>query len=87
MALSLAASQQPGGFLGRHAAQKRAAHRASSSPTGSREPARARLRSAIKRLLARRSYPPDQEVDAIKLVLKQMEHFANEWSTKEAKED
>ncbi|WP_431951189.1 type I restriction endonuclease subunit R [Actinacidiphila sp. bgisy167] len=45
-----------------------------------REPVRARLRSAIKRLLARRGYPPDQEVEAINLVLKQMEHFANEWS-------
>lgn len=46
-----------------------------------REPVRARLRSAIKRLLARHKYPPDQEVEAINLVLKQMEHFANEWST------
>ncbi len=45
-----------------------------------REPVRARLRSAIKRLLARHNYPPDQEVEAINLVLKQMEHFANEWS-------
>nr|WTB35263.1 type I restriction endonuclease subunit R [Streptomyces sp. NBC_00830] len=46
-----------------------------------REPVRARLRSAIKRLLVRHNYPPDQEVEAINLVLKQMEHFANEWST------
>lgn len=46
-----------------------------------REPVRARLRSAIKRLLARRNYPPDQAPAAITLVLKQMEHFANEWST------
>ncbi|MFF4650885.1 type I restriction endonuclease subunit R [Streptomyces sp. NPDC001380] len=45
-----------------------------------REPVRARLRSAIKRLLARRNYPPDQAPEAINLVLKQMEHFANEWS-------
>lgn len=52
-----------------------------------REPVRARLRSAIKRLLARRNYPPDQAPEAINLVLKQMEHFANEWSTKEMKED
>ncbi|WP_166026339.1 type I restriction endonuclease subunit R [Streptomyces chilikensis] len=47
-----------------------------------REAVRARLRSAIKRLLARRNYPPDQAPEAINLVLKQMEHFANEWSTK-----
>ncbi|MGW0787742.1 type I restriction endonuclease subunit R [Streptomyces sp. NPDC002911] len=46
-----------------------------------REPVRARLRSAIKRLLARRNYPPDQAPEAIDLVLKQMEHFAHEWST------
>lgn len=46
-----------------------------------REPVRARLRSAIKRLLARHNYPPDQAPEAIDLVLKQMEHFANEWST------
>ncbi|MGF0168766.1 type I restriction endonuclease subunit R [Streptomyces koyangensis] len=52
-----------------------------------REPVRARLRSAIKRLLARRNYPPDQAPEAINLVLKQMEHFANEWATKEMKED
>lgn len=46
-----------------------------------REPVRARLRSAIKRLLARHNYPPDRAPEAINLVLKQMEHFANEWST------
>ncbi|WP_258047228.1 DUF3387 domain-containing protein [Streptomyces sp. SM13] len=46
-----------------------------------REPVRVHLRSAIKRLLARRNYPPDEAPEAIDLVLKQMEHFANEWST------
>ncbi|WP_037833142.1 type I restriction endonuclease subunit R [Streptomyces sp. NRRL F-4474] len=51
-----------------------------------REPVRARLRSAIKRLLARRNYPPDGTPEAIDLVLKQMEHFANEWSTNGAGE-
>ncbi|MFE9296555.1 hypothetical protein [Streptomyces niveus] len=30
---------------------------------------------------------PDGEVDAIKLFLKQMEHFANEWSTSGVPED
>ncbi|MEU0086337.1 type I restriction enzyme endonuclease domain-containing protein [Streptomyces sp. NPDC006274] len=46
-----------------------------------REAVRARLRSAIKRLLARRNYPPDQAPQAINLVLKQMQHFINEWAT------
>jgi type I restriction enzyme R subunit len=46
----------------------------------SREPVRARLRATIKRLLARYNYPPDYEVKAIELVLRQMEHFAEEWS-------
>jgi len=45
-----------------------------------REPVRAGLRSAIKRLLARHKYPPDRRPEAVELVLKQMEHFANEWS-------
>ncbi|MFE0546549.1 type I restriction endonuclease subunit R [Streptomyces sp. NPDC058891] len=45
-----------------------------------REPVRAGLRSAIKRLLARHNYPPDRRPEAVNLVLKQMEHFANEWS-------
>ncbi|MFK0255993.1 type I restriction endonuclease subunit R [Streptomyces sp. NPDC090445] len=52
-----------------------------------REAVRARLRSAIKRLLARRNYPPDEAPEAINLVLKQMEHFANEWSTNGTPED
>ncbi|WP_458244322.1 type I restriction endonuclease subunit R [Streptomyces sp. MAI_2237] len=47
-----------------------------------REPVRARLRSAIKRLLVRNNYPPDREKAAIDLVIKQMEYFANEWSAK-----
>jgi type I restriction enzyme R subunit len=46
-----------------------------------REPVRAGLRSAIKRLLARHKYPPDRRQEAVDPVLKQMEHFANEWST------
>lgn len=45
-----------------------------------REPVRAKLRSTIKRLLARHAYPPAQAPAAIDLVLKQMEHFANEWA-------
>lgn len=45
-----------------------------------RESVHARLRSTIKRLLARHNYPPDQTPEAINLVIRQMEHFANEWS-------
>ncbi|WP_341275400.1 type I restriction enzyme endonuclease domain-containing protein [Streptomyces nodosus] len=52
-----------------------------------RESVRARLRSTIKRLLARNNYPPDQQKEAIDLVLRQMEHFANEWSEKGVPED
>ncbi|MBC9717993.1 type I restriction endonuclease subunit R [Streptomyces sp. TRM66268-LWL] len=45
-----------------------------------RESVRAKLRATIKRLLARHGYPPEQSEDAIKLVLRQMEHFADKWS-------
>ncbi|MEU6210849.1 type I restriction enzyme endonuclease domain-containing protein [Streptomyces sp. NPDC047023] len=45
------------------------------------EPVRARLHSAIKRLLARHNDPPNATPEAFDLVLKQMERFANEWST------
>jgi len=46
----------------------------------SREDVRARLRSTIKRLLAVHRYPPDAAREAIDLVLRQMETFAEEWS-------
>ncbi|MEU0519489.1 type I restriction endonuclease subunit R [Streptosporangium sp. NPDC006007] len=46
----------------------------------SRDDVRAKLRSTIKRLLARHGYPPDMEPTAIELVLNQMETFADEWS-------
>ncbi|WP_028182795.1 type I restriction endonuclease subunit R [Salinispora arenicola] len=46
----------------------------------SREPVRAKLRSHIRRLLARYDYPPDQERAAVDLVIRQMETFANEWA-------
>jgi type I restriction enzyme R subunit len=46
----------------------------------SRDDVRAKLRSIIKRLLARYGYPPDAEPSATKLVLLQMETFAEEWS-------
>jgi type I restriction enzyme R subunit len=41
-----------------------------------REDVRARLRSSIKRLLAKHGYPPDQQPAAIKLVMEQMESMA-----------
>ncbi|MGB3440556.1 MAG: type I restriction endonuclease subunit R [Actinophytocola sp.] len=46
----------------------------------SRDDVRAKLRTTIKRLLAKHGYPPDAELAAIKLVLTQMETFAEEWS-------
>ena len=47
----------------------------------SRDDVRARLRSTIKRLLARHGYPPDAEPEAIRLVVTQMETFAHDWTT------
>jgi type I restriction enzyme R subunit len=46
----------------------------------SRDDVRAKLRSTIKRLLARYGYPPDAQPAATELVLRQMETFAEEWS-------
>lgn len=45
-----------------------------------REQARARLRSNVKRLLSKYGYPPDAEQEAIVLVLKQTETFAEQWA-------
>lgn len=46
----------------------------------SRDDVRARIRSTIKRLLAKYGYPPDGRDQATDLVLSQMETFADEWS-------
>ncbi len=47
----------------------------------SREPVRAKLRTRIRRLLAKFDYPPEEERAAVDLVIiKQMETFANEWA-------
>ncbi|MFJ5954038.1 type I restriction endonuclease subunit R [Streptomyces noursei] len=46
----------------------------------SREPVRAKLRTRIRRVLAKFDYPPKEEEEAIKLILKQMETFAREWA-------
>jgi type I restriction enzyme R subunit len=45
-----------------------------------REDVRAKIRSTIKRLLAKYGYPPDAQQGATDLVLRQMETFAEEWS-------
>jgi type I restriction enzyme, R subunit len=41
-----------------------------------RDDVRAKLRSSIKRLLVKYKYPPDQQPDAIRLVIEQMESMA-----------
>ncbi|MEU8671323.1 type I restriction endonuclease subunit R [Streptomyces anulatus] len=46
----------------------------------SREPVRAKLRTRIRRVLAMFDYPPDEEKEAVDLVLKQMETFAAQWA-------
>jgi type I restriction enzyme R subunit len=46
----------------------------------SRDDVRAKIRSTIKRLLAKYGYPPDAQLGATELVLRQMETFAEEWS-------
>ena len=45
-----------------------------------REQVQAKLRSKVKRLLARYGYPPDAETRAVELVLKQTKTFAEEWA-------
>jgi type I restriction enzyme R subunit len=46
----------------------------------SREPVRAKLRTRIRRVLAMFDYPPEEEREAVDLVLKQMETFATQWA-------
>lgn len=46
-----------------------------------REDVRARIRTIIKRLLARHGYPPDAEREAIELVIAQTETFAEDWAS------
>jgi type I restriction enzyme R subunit len=41
-----------------------------------REDVRARLRSSIRRLLAKYKYPPDKQPEAIQLIMEQMESMA-----------
>ncbi|MFD4942096.1 type I restriction endonuclease subunit R [Streptomyces sp. NPDC058409] len=46
----------------------------------SREPVRAKLRTRIRRVLAKFDYPPEEEREAVDLVLKQMETVAALWA-------
>ncbi|MCZ7415273.1 MULTISPECIES: type I restriction enzyme endonuclease domain-containing protein [unclassified Streptomyces] len=46
----------------------------------SREPVRAKLRTRIRRVLAKFDYPPEEEREAIDLVLRQMETLAELWA-------
>lgn len=45
-----------------------------------RESVRAKLRILVRRTLQRWKYPPDQQADAVELVLKQAEALSDEWS-------
>src|SRR6266540_3910497 len=45
-----------------------------------RDDVRAKLRTVIRRLLAKYNYPPDAEAKAIELVIHQMETFAEDWT-------
>ena len=45
-----------------------------------REPAKARLRVEVKKLLNEFGYPPDEQAVATKLVLEQAKLFADDWS-------
>jgi type I restriction enzyme R subunit len=45
-----------------------------------RDDVRAKLRTSIKRLLVKHGYPPDKRVEAIKLVMEQMESMAPRYS-------
>ncbi|MFA1551955.1 type I restriction endonuclease subunit R [Actinomadura chokoriensis] len=45
-----------------------------------RDDVQARLRSIIKRLLAKHGYPPEEEREAIDKVIQQLETFADEWT-------
>ena len=42
-----------------------------------KESVRARMRSRIKRLLAKYKYPPDKQENAVKLIIEQAEHLGN----------
>jgi type I restriction enzyme R subunit len=58
----------------------KAVRRNLSTDWTARDDVQAKLRSIIKRLLARHGYPPEEEKDAIDKVIQQLETFADEWS-------
>ena len=45
-----------------------------------RESVRAKLRILVRRTLQKWKYPPDQQPDAVDLVLKQAEKLSDHWS-------
>ena len=48
-----------------------------------RESVRAKMRNMIRIILRRFKYPPDQQLEAIALVMKQAEVLSDEWSQEE----
>ncbi|WP_218825970.1 DUF3387 domain-containing protein [Actinomadura mexicana] len=58
----------------------KAVRRNLSTDWTARDDVQAKLRSIIKRLLARHGYPPEEQPDAIQKVIEQLETFADEWS-------
>ncbi len=45
-----------------------------------REAVRAKMRNNIRIILRRYKYPPDQQMEAIKMVMKQAEVLSDEWT-------
>ena len=48
---------------------------------GKRESVRAKIRSLIRVTLKKHKYPPDNQPEAIELVMQQTEALSNEWSS------
>lgn len=46
-----------------------------------RESVRAQLRLMVKRILKKYKYPPDQQDNAVQLVLEQAQSLSEDWST------
>ncbi|MFC6881515.1 MULTISPECIES: type I restriction endonuclease subunit R [Actinomadura] len=58
----------------------KAVRRNLSTDWTARDDVQAKLRSIIKRLLAKHGYPPEEQPDAIQKVIEQLDTFADEWS-------
>lgn len=52
-----------------------------------RDDVRAKLRSSVKRLLVKYKYPPDQQPEAIRLVIEQLRAWHPAWPQKEQSDD